>query len=236
MWAEYVNQETVDSRIWPRAAAIAERLWSPREVTDVDSMYARMNAVSRWLEWTGVRHRANYGPMLDRLAANRPAGPVRVLADAVDGLGLSGRRRPGFKYTSDTPLNRLADAARPESETVRAMEQAAARVIAGGSAEDAARLREQFGQWAANDARFQALVEGDALLAELKPVSKDLAAAGAAGLKTLDLLASRQKAPAEWLAEQTKELTRMQRTTVEVSLAAARPVKLLVDELARRSQ
>jgi len=50
-------------------AAIAERLWSPREAVDVDSMYARMEAVSRILEFTGVRHRANLEPMLARLAA-----------------------------------------------------------------------------------------------------------------------------------------------------------------------
>src|SRR6266403_3124878 len=44
MWAEYVNPENIDSRIWPRNAAIAERLWSPQSVTDVASMYARLHA------------------------------------------------------------------------------------------------------------------------------------------------------------------------------------------------
>jgi len=42
MWTEWVTPEILDSRIWPRTAAIAERLWSPQEVTDVASMYRRL--------------------------------------------------------------------------------------------------------------------------------------------------------------------------------------------------
>ena len=55
MWTEYASAETIDSRIWPRAAAIAERLWSPRDVTNVASMYDRLDAVSRVLALVGIR-------------------------------------------------------------------------------------------------------------------------------------------------------------------------------------
>jgi len=196
-------------------------------VTDVDSMYARMAVISRNLEWLGVQHRADYQPMLDRIAADRPDRPLRTLADAVEATGLGTGRGRGVqpRYTQQTPLNRLVDAARPESELVRAMEFAAKRM----NPEDAAFLREQFTAWAANDARFQSLIAGDGLLAELAPLSKDLSALGAAGLKILDAVAANQPLPADWVTQQKAEITRMERPVVEVRMAAARPVKVLLD-------
>jgi hexosaminidase len=232
MWAELVNAETVDSRIWPRMAAIAERLWSPKETTDVDSMYARMEAVSRQLDFAGVRHHANGERMVARLAGGAPLEPLRTLVEAAEALGLSARS--ARRNTTLTPFNRFVDAVPPESESVRALEQAAQRVVADPpSKADAAFLRARFAEWAANDARFQAMAEGSVFLVELQPFSKDLADLGTAGLRLLDALTGGPSADAGWLDWESAELTRLLAVRgipgVEVKMAAARPVKVLFD-------
>lgn len=78
MWTEYVSPENIDSRIWPRTAAIAERFWSSQNVTDVDSMYRRLDEVSRRLEWMGLTHNSSYAPMLRRIAGTDDIRPESI--------------------------------------------------------------------------------------------------------------------------------------------------------------
>src|SRR5882724_443561 len=66
MWSEYISPETIDSRIWPRLGAIAERFWSPGTVTDVDDLYRRMAALSVQLEVFGLNNETT----ADRLMRN----------------------------------------------------------------------------------------------------------------------------------------------------------------------
>jgi hexosaminidase len=228
LWSEYMSPETVDSRIWPRMAAIAERLWSPAQVSDIDAMYARLSSVSRVLDFAGVTHRANYAHMLDRLAGSLPPEPIRVLADAVDALGIE-VRRDARKYTSQVPLNRLVDAARPESETVHMLEQAARQVAAGGR--DLTLLRYTMAQWQA----IPSLLRPDNhLLRELIPISQDLAVLGSIGLKALDCLEAGHPAPDGWIVAQRQLLAKIEQPKAEVSIAAVRPVRILLDALSRQ--
>jgi hexosaminidase len=228
MWSEYVDSETVDSRVWPSMAAIAERFWSQADVTDVDSMYERMGSVSRMLNWVGVQHRVNYEPMLERIAGEAPADALRVLADASEALGIEGRR-DARHYNSLVELNRFVDAARPESESVRRMERAARKIVATpeASASEAAELRATLTAWAENDARLQPK-------GELPELSKNLSILGSIGLRTLEYLQPGKTPPQDWMEQQRAVLGEMEKPSAEVNLAAVRPVRILVQGVAQR--
>jgi hexosaminidase len=235
MWTEYASSETIDSRIWPRLAAIAERLWSTREKNDVESMYSRLEVLSRQLDSVNLQHRSDYQQMLDRLSGDRPVGPLRVLADAVEALGIDDRQA-ARQYSIFVPLNRLVDTARPESEKVRLLEQAALHVASASSANpaDATALRLTLEQWRQNNTLLSSLTGGNSLLHELLPLSEDLSALGSIGLRALGLLESGAQAPPEWIAAERQELDKMEKPKAEVVLAAVRPVRILLEAAAKR--
>ncbi len=234
MWTEYVNEETVDSRLWPRAAVIAERLWSPANITDSESMYRRLETVSRWLDWFGVDHRSGYERMLDRLAGGNPAPALRVLADSVEALGIDVRQEARH-YSILVPLNRLADAARPESESVRDLGEWLAHSLS-----DPAQHRREleaihiaFTEWSVNASLLRPIFESNTLLAEAAPLAENLSKTGVIGLKALQYLESGERAPADWAAEQKQALALMEKPLAEVSLAAVRPVRILVEAVSQ---
>jgi hexosaminidase len=182
MWSEFVTPELLDLRVWPRMAAIAERFWSPQSVTDVADMYRRLGVVSRDLEWLGLTHLSQYDEMLARLAGAGPVAPVRTLADVVEPVK-DYAREAARPYDSFSPLNRLIDAARPDSETVRRF---AALVDGERSPANLRQIREYLTLWRDNDARLAPLLANSALLAEDAELSRDLSALAEAGLQALD--------------------------------------------------
>jgi hexosaminidase len=224
MWSEYVSPETIDSRIWPIAAAIAERLWSPKDVTSVASMYHRLDDVSRVLGSVGIQ--SNEQTMLDRMGGG---SALRVLANASESLGID-VRQDARKYTSLVPLNRFVDAVPPESPVVRHLAAMARKVTANPDSAKAemAGLRTAFTVWSTNDSQ----IRSNFLTSELMPLSKNLSNLGSIGLRALEFISRGKSAPPVWAKQELQEMELMERPVAEVRLAAVRPVRILLNAIA----
>jgi hexosaminidase len=235
MWSEHVDGDTVDSRIWPRTAAIAERYWSPQEVRDPASMYGRMNFVSERLEWLGLTHRTHYRRMLQRIAgAATPEefAALRTLADATEPVKDYGREPiDGVEATSETPLNRIVDAVPPESDSGRRFNELVNSYL-GSSCNDTAaeaRLRGEFAIWLANDAPFQSLAQHSYLARQAAGTSQDLSAVSATGIAALDLLSHHQTASDDWKTQQLAVLQNADKPKAQLLLVPAAGVRKLVE-------
>ena len=204
IWSELVTPETIESRIWPRTAAIAERFWSPQDVTDTASMYRRLTLASQTLTWHGIPYLATSGKMLERIAGGGNVDSLKVLASVVEPPKEYAREdlKP---YTAYSPFNLLVDAVSPESDQARIFRELAAH-IADGSATpaDHKQAREWLMLWRDNDAVLQPTLAGSALTAELVPVSHGLRESSAIGLAALDAI--EKNAPLS-ASEQEAELT-----------------------------
>ena len=234
IWTEYMDPENIDSRIWPRNAAIAERLWSPASLSDPASMYARLDVESLRLEWLGLSHRTYYRKMLERIAG--PASPqefaaLRTLADVVEPVKDYTREETAtVEATSQTPLNRLVDAVSPESDAARHFSELVDRFLAG-TCRDAAvsgELRSRLARWSQNDAVFSQLAQKSSLAKEVVGSSRDLSLVGSAGLAALDAIARGQPLSADEQAQLNSALSAAAKPKTQLLLLPVAPVQKLV--------
>ena len=231
MWAEWVTPENIDSHIWPRNAAVAERLWSPQEVTDVDSMYARLNALSLRLEWLGLTHRSARMYMLRRMGGTDSLY-LRALAEIAEPVK-DYKRWDSSKGPIDfhAPLIRMVDAVYPESDTARSFRDLVQNYVRSGYKDQVAAglIRSWLKTWQDNDSALHPLLEQSFLLHEVMPLSENLAALGAAGLQALDYLDKSEPSPESWRKQQLMLVEQAKTPTADLLLMVVAPIQQLIE-------
>ena len=199
MWSEWVTPETIDSRIWPRTAAIAERLWSPRNVTDIEDMYRRLAVISVQLEELGLTHKKNPEMMLRRLVRNEDVGPLRTLVSVIEPVK-EYRRYQVRPQTMLSPLTGVVDATVPDSDTARRFSFMVKEFLNDAPRYQLyrAELSEMLSDWQTAGASLDPVIDRSPALKEIKPLAQNLTQLGSTGLEALSYLKLGMPPPRDW--------------------------------------
>ncbi len=237
MWSEWVSPETIDSRIWPRTAAIAERFWSAASVRDVPDMYRRLVAVSLQLEDLGLQHESQAAVMLRRMTGTHAIGPVATLAAVVEPVQgyRRGRERPGGQFQ---PLTGLIDVARADSRAALRFSAAADDMLS-----DAPRFRERredivaaLQSWRDVRPGIDRIIDGAPMLREAAPLAVDLSALGTLGLEAVSYLEAGEAPPAGWREAAMAQLDAAAKPRAGLELAVVPSMRRLVVACAEIAQ
>lgn len=214
MWSELVTPVTIDSRIWPRCAAIAERLWSPGSVNDVNDMYRRLDVVSRQLEEVGLTHIKNRDMILRNIANSNDIKALQVLADVSEPYKIYTRNRGGLMYKSYSPLTLFADATSSDAPEARKFNVLVDKYLSKPNASDLGKLKSSLTTWKENHKQFLITLNNSPVLSQLTNLSQNLSLVSEIGLQALE---SKNSTP-DWYAKssdfikKTKEDTEAKRS------------------------
>lgn len=225
-WSELMDGNNEELRVWPRAAAVAERLWSPANVRDADDMYRRLWATDFELNEWGVNENNAYQKILALWVNDADITPVRTLADVCTPIRgykrlMGGMFTPGKAASNlNSPLVNIADAVHCDSETGWEFRQLVSSYLQDHKAEDLQHIKYLLQKWQSNKARFDAVCAYAPYPNQIKDLSDNLSAAAAIGLQTLDGQGNKD--------DQLKQLQAMEKPLHEVQIAILPAIEGLV--------
>ncbi len=201
MWGEHVNQSTIDSRIWPRTAAIAERFWSPENVRDVVDMYRRLDAVSVALEAVGLHHLSQEGVGLRQLAGSEDITDLQAFASVLEPVSFSDRYQQQ-KTSQTTVLDRFVDAVRPDPPSGREFASLTHAFLQDrrGDTTDRDELLVRFSRLTTALPGVQQQMSRSPRLRDVQLRAEQLAGLASAGIEAVGYLSAGTRAPAGWRA------------------------------------
>ncbi len=239
MWSEWVSPETVDSRIWTRTAAIAERFWSPRDVNDVEDMYRRLAVINIQLEELGLTHRKNQAMLLRRLTNNRDISALQILVNVIEPVK-GYQRYQVRKQNMLSPLTGLVDAAQADAPDAREFNKAVGELIAGkDSQKNVDKIQKMLDKWSDAQSGLQTLMENSPALFEAKQLADDLQtltniaqeALNDLKLKKVDTSLGSGDKSAEWRDAQLKTLDEIAKPKAALEFAVIESIKKMIAEV-----
>jgi hexosaminidase len=229
MWTEQAGPQTIDSRIWPRTAAIAERLWSRRSVDSVDDMYRRLAVESLRLEAFGLTHISHEEGALRRLAGVQRIAPLQVLASVLEPVTFDDQAAQQHPNQL-TPLNQIADALPPDPPSRHDFENLMRAYLQNPATrtQEKAELVADLNTWIAAGPGILQLIAGSPQLARTRGRAHQLSELGALGLEAISYLSSGLPAGSGWRSGKLAILSEAEKPQALVRFTVIKPLRDLV--------
>jgi hexosaminidase len=237
MWTEQAGPQTIDSRIWPRTAAIAERLWSPRNVDNVDDMYRRLAVESMRLEAFGLTHVSHEEVSLRQLAGTQQIVPLQILASILEPVTFDDQAH--MQHPNQlTPLNQLADALLPDPPSRHNFELLTQTYLQDPATrkQEEFELATNFNAWIAAEPAVLQLLAGSPQLAQAKLRAQQLTELGTVGIEAVSYLSSGLPAAAGWKAQKLAALDDAEKPQALVRFTVIKPLRDLVNAVSEANK
>lgn len=233
-WVEMADNQNIAGRIWPRAGAVAERLWSPANVNDMDDMYRRLFHLSNQLDELGLQHLSNYERALRRLTGNAPTDRLKILTDVLTPVKgykklFARMTKPSNETQQTAPLTDVSDIIFCDSEVKWAFRRNVGAYLVKNDPVLENLLKEQLIKWRDNDAGLQPYFQQSRQLALIKQHSANLHHAAVIGLSAIENIKAGNQPDAAWQQEQLKQLAEYKKSFGETELEIISEIEALVN-------
>ena len=232
MWAEQINAETIDSRVWPRTVAVAERFWSPQSDRDVADMYRRLRLTSLELEDVGLTHLSGPQKLRRDIAGSAHTYELDALASVIEPVSF-GDREDVQKTDALTSLNRLVDAVVADPPARQEIAHDVDEVVNHHDLTANENLRNRFMQWQAIAPHLLGITWRNERLNDAAPRMEQLLALSHTGLEALAYLNAHVAPPAGWAERQREVLKDAEKPDAYVRFVFLPEMEKLVDAVGK---
>tara|TARA_R110001583_G_scaffold86860_1_gene226676 strand:+ start:6962 stop:9037 length:2076 start_codon:yes stop_codon:yes gene_type:complete len=186
MWSELVTPLNIDSRLWPRTAAIAERFWSSENITDVANMYKRLQNISFRLEELGITHLRNRDLILRNITNNQNIESLVSLTKIYEPLKIYARNKGGIEYKTYSPFTLFADACASDAVDGIIFKMLVNKFVATQSESSKNEIITYLNKWSNNYQQFLKIKKRSPVLKNIEPLYKNISEIATTILSIID--------------------------------------------------